>query len=69
VSEVDDLPIFNTKKEIRRMLHPEGNADEMPKHGNVLSGTNLSLTKQGFQAYKRSKKSSRQLESPDVTQV
>jgi hypothetical protein len=53
VCEVEDLPIFMTKKEIRRMLHLEYNADDMPKHGNVLSGTNLSLAKQDFQAYER----------------
>jgi hypothetical protein len=43
VSEVEDLPIFKTKKEIRRILHPEYSADDI-NNSSVLTADTPELS-------------------------
>lgn len=54
VDQLDGLqPAWKSKKEIRQMLHPGYNTRSMPKSGSVVSGTNLALSKNDFQAYEK----------------
>mmetsp|Transcript_7935 Transcript_7935/g.15428 ORF Transcript_7935/g.15428 Transcript_7935/m.15428 type:complete len:620 (-) Transcript_7935:28-1887(-) len=54
VEELDGLqPAWKSKKEIRQMLHPGYNIHSMPKLGTVVSGTNLTLSKNDFQVYEK----------------
>jgi hypothetical protein len=43
VSEVENLPIFKTKKEIRRTLHPEYSADDI-NNSSVLTAETPELS-------------------------
>jgi hypothetical protein len=54
VEEIDGLqPAWKSKKEIRQMLHPGYNVQSIPKHGTVVPGSNLALTKNDFQIYEK----------------
>ncbi|CAG9323794.1 unnamed protein product [Blepharisma stoltei] len=51
---IESLPeAWKSKKEIRSLLHPGYATHLIPKRGNILNGTNLTLTKNDYHYYEK----------------